>query len=71
MPPASLRRRAVVVMAVSGFTRQEFVRRVGKPACGPIAVTPLGVERRGSTRGVQVGPPASPSFVCVGSVRPH
>ncbi len=69
---ASLRRRAAALMAVSDFTRQEFVRRVGKPACGRIAVTPLGVDASWfDAAGAHAGPPAAPSFVCVGSVRPH
>ena len=69
---ANLRRRAAALMAVSDFTRQEFVHRVGEPACGRIAVTPLGVDASWfDAASAHADPRAAPSFVCVGSVRPH
>lgn len=69
---ASLRRRAAVLMAVSDFTRREFVHHVGQPACGRIHVAPLGVDAVWF-EAVQQGSDAGtvPRFVCVGSVRPH
>lgn len=69
---ASLRRRAMAMVAVSDFTRQEFVRRVGEPLCARIAVTPLGVDASWfDAASTHADPRAAPSFVCVGSVRPH
>ncbi len=69
---ASLRRRATALMAVSDFTRQEFVRRVGEPARALFAVTPLGVDASWfGIASAHADPRAAPSFVCVGSVRPH
>ncbi len=59
-------------MAVSAFTQAEFASRVGKPACGHLDVTPLGVDA--SWFDVARSSPLDhvrPSFVCVGSVRPH
>ena len=69
---ASLRQRAGALMAISGFTRREFVRYVGAPECGRIDVTPLGVEAAwfGAAQAAYEPAPA-PYFVCVGSVRPH
>jgi glycosyltransferase involved in cell wall biosynthesis len=69
---ASLRRRATALMAVSGFTRQEFANRVGEPVCGQMAVTPLGVDASWfDAASMHAGDGGAPTFVCVGSVRPH
>jgi glycosyltransferase involved in cell wall biosynthesis len=66
------RRRASALLAISDFTRREFIRYVGPAACGRIHVTPLGVDRvwfdaepAGRERA------GTPYFICVGSVRPH
>jgi glycosyltransferase involved in cell wall biosynthesis len=69
---ANLRRRATALMAVSGFTRQEFASRVGEPACGHMAVTPLGVDASWfDVASMRAGAGEPRTFVCVGSVRPH
>ena len=69
---ASQCRRAGALMAVSEFTRSEFIRHVGSPVCGRVDVTPLGVDSPwfSAAKGVYA-PGARPYFVCVGSVRPH
>ena len=69
---SSLRRRASALMAVSSFTRSEFLQRVGSPTCGDIAVTPLGVDAAWfDAAATRAEPSAVPRFVSVGSVRPH
>ena len=70
---ASQRRHAIALMAISEFTRREFEHYVGNAACGPIGVTPLGVDKvwfDAAATSWAVGP-ATPYFVGVGSVRPH
>jgi glycosyltransferase involved in cell wall biosynthesis len=65
----SLRRRARALLAVSGFTEGEFVRRVGSPRHAAFTVTPLGVEPAWFT---PRSPTAqAPYLLCLGSVRPH
>jgi glycosyltransferase involved in cell wall biosynthesis len=65
-------RRASAMMAVSEFTRSEFIRLVGRPGCGRIEVTPLGVDGSWFSGARPAGAQApGPYFVCVGSVRPH
>ncbi|MGK2953014.1 MAG: glycosyltransferase family 4 protein [Thiobacillus sp.] len=68
---ASLRRRATAIVAVSDFTRREFERYVGRPACGDITLTPLGVDASwfDAVRGTD--DQSAPRFVCVGSLRSH
>ena len=68
----SQRQHASALMAISEFTRGEFIRYVGTPACGGIDVTPLGVDSLwfGAAQGAYA-PGERPYFVCVGSVRPH
>lgn len=68
----SLRRRAAALLAVSAFTRDEFVRRVGPPAGGLFTVAPLGVDEAwfGAAK-PDAERDGEPSFICVGSVRPH
>ena len=69
---ASLRQRAAALMAISDFTRREFVRYLGPPTCGRIGVTPLGVDAAWFGAAQAAYEPApTPYFVCVGSVRPH
>lgn len=69
---SSQRRGALALMAISDFTRREFIRLVGAPQSGPIVVTPLGVDTSwfaaGQQRDARI---ARPYFVSVGSVRPH
>ena len=68
----SQRRAASALLAISDFTRREFVRCVGPAACGRIHVTPLGVDEAWFTVAPAAGECAAlPYFVCVGSVRPH
>lgn len=69
---ASQRRRASALLAISEFTRCEFVRCVGPVAGGRIRVTPLGVDEVWFSAASPVRKVAeAPYFVCVGSVRPH
>jgi glycosyltransferase involved in cell wall biosynthesis len=68
---ASLCRNAVALMAISAFTRAEFLAHVGQPARTEIIVAPLGVSPEWFDLTPQRPPGAVPYFVCVGSVRPH
>jgi glycosyltransferase involved in cell wall biosynthesis len=69
---SSQRRGALALMAISDFTRREFIRLVGAPQSGPIVVTPLGVDTSWFDAGRQHDARIARSyFVCVGSVRPH
>ena len=69
---ASQRQRASALLAISDFTRREFVRCVGPVANGRIHVTPLGVDEVWFNTAPPAREPAeTPYFVCVGSVRPH
>jgi glycosyltransferase involved in cell wall biosynthesis len=69
-----LRRRALALIAISEFTRDEFVRCVGRPVRGEISAVHLGVTEEWFRP--HEGPSArsgraAPYFICVGSVRPH
>ena len=69
---ASQRRRARALIAISDFTRKEFIRYVGPPNCGRIDVAPLAADASWFAAAPPLlGPGARPYFVIVGSVRPH
>lgn len=69
---ASQRQRASALLAISDFTRREFVRCVGPAERGPIHVTPLGVDEAWFNAMPAARERAElPYFICVGSVRPH
>jgi glycosyltransferase involved in cell wall biosynthesis len=65
----SQRSRALALLAISKFTRDEFVSKVGEPSRCTIDVVPLGVDESWFT--VRAATAAQPYFLCVGSVRPH
>ena len=69
---ASQRQRAVGLMAISEFTRREFLRYVGEPMRCPVRVTPLGVGAAwfGAAHAYAARAP-HPYFMAVGSLRPH
>jgi glycosyltransferase involved in cell wall biosynthesis len=68
---ASQRSLATAMLAVSDFTRREFLRLVGEPRCGAIDVTRLGVDPSWFDMAAIQRRPSAPYFICVGSVRPH
>jgi glycosyltransferase involved in cell wall biosynthesis len=65
----SLRRRARALIADSHFTRDEFLRHVGAPACREITVAHLAADA--AWFDAAPASHAAPCFVCVGSVRAH
>jgi glycosyltransferase involved in cell wall biosynthesis len=67
----SIRRRAAAILAVSEFTKSEFLRLVGTPS-GRITVVHNGVDTwwsRGSN--ASVSRPSAPYIICVSSLKPH
>ncbi|MGA3136307.1 MAG: glycosyltransferase family 1 protein [Terracidiphilus sp.] len=69
----SLRKRAALLMMISGFTRDEFARYVGTAPGAEIVVTPAGVDPSWFLASSYARLKALPNryFLVVGNLRPH
>jgi len=67
---ATIRRRAAAILAVSEFTKGEFLRLVGTPRA-PITVALNGVDEGWFEQAPSSPNPSGPYVVCIASLKPH